>query len=162
VSSVPRQHTCRRTNQSRLLQCLREFTKSVLSHTVLKLIGQTFDNDFPALQSPLPETQADLLDQQVYGRCKVICFHPRHDLTLSRMDEEDVVKVISGWQEVYAEEGAAIRDMQEGLKGGPEGCVQIFEVGHSDRPSPCSNRQNRGAMMGCSAPHPHGQVWSTT
>jgi UDPglucose--hexose-1-phosphate uridylyltransferase len=70
----------------------------------------------------------------VYGRCKVICFHPRHDLTLSRMGVEDVVEMISGWQEAYTEEGAAIREMQNDLKGKDTGCVQIFEVG---KPIPC-------------------------
>jgi hypothetical protein len=49
------------------------------------------------------------------------------------MDVEDVVKVISGWQEVYAEEGAAVRGMQEILEGKDEGCVQIFEVSHPHR-----------------------------
>lgn len=126
------------------------------------LIEQTFDNDFPALLEPSPGTQADPLDQQVYGRCRVISFHPRHDLTLSRMDVEDVVKVVSVWQEVYAEEGAAIRRTQETLGGKDEGCVQIFEVGPPDSIYLHSDSQNRGAMMGCSAPHPHGQVWSTT
>lgn len=103
-------------------------------------MSQTFDNDFPALLNPPSESQADLSEQQVYGRCKVICFHPRHDLTLSRMDVEDVVQVISGWQEVYAEEGAAVRKMQQGLKGGDEGCVQIFEVGSRRSSSVLTNR----------------------
>ena len=65
----------------------------------------------------------------MYGRCKVICFHPRHDLTLARMNVEDVVQIISGWQEAYEEEGAALRRMQKDLKGKDVGCVQIFEVG---------------------------------
>jgi hypothetical protein len=50
------------------------------------------------------------------------------------MDVEDVVRVISGWQEVYAEEGAAVRGMQKSLEGGDEGCVQIFEVRQPPRP----------------------------
>lgn len=58
-----------------------------------------------------------------------MCFHPRHDVTLARMSHYDIVKIIQGWTEVYAEEGAAIRKMQGELKGPDEGYVQIFEVG---------------------------------
>ncbi|KAK1925192.1 putative UTP-hexose-1-phosphate uridylyltransferase [Papiliotrema laurentii] len=112
----------------------------------------TFDNDYPALLPPTAEDVEQIGEdhsgQQVYGRCKVMCFHPRHDVTLARMAHDDIVKVIRGWQEVYEQEGEAIRAMQKELNGPDEGYVQIFE--------------NRGAMMGCSAPHPHGQVWSMT
>lgn len=58
-----------------------------------------------------------------------MCFHPRHDLTLARMPHNDIVAVINGWQDVYREEGEAIRQMQKDLKGADEGYVQIFEVG---------------------------------
>lgn len=51
------------------------------------------------------------------------------------MNVEDVVQMISGWQEVYTEEGAALRNMQNDLKGKDIGCVQIFEVGE---PKPCN------------------------
>ncbi|KAK8869690.1 galactose-1-phosphate uridylyltransferase [Kwoniella newhampshirensis] len=113
----------------------------------------TFDNDFPALlpapTPTLPETSSDpsnadtlFASEPVRGRCKVICFHPRHDLTLARMDTDDIVRVVGEWKRVYEEEGKMLR----GEDGNGEGYVQIFE--------------NRGAMMGASAPHPHGQVWS--
>ncbi|ORX40005.1 putative UTP-hexose-1-phosphate uridylyltransferase [Kockovaella imperatae] len=120
-----------------------------------------FENDFPALLSdPLPSmpdihpssdssdssnpTASFFESRPVRGRCKVICFHPRHDLTLARMDEEDIVHVVEGWRGIYEEEGAMLRSTGGGDEA--EGHVQIFE--------------NRGAMMGASAPHPHGQVWS--
>jgi UDPglucose--hexose-1-phosphate uridylyltransferase len=92
---------------------------------------QTFDNDYPALLAPEDSDAADPSGQQVYGRCRVMCFHPRHDLTLARMPHDDIVAVINGWQDVYREEGEAIRKMQKDLKGEDEGHVQIFEVGSS-------------------------------
>jgi len=67
--------------------------------------------------------------QPVRGRCKVICFHPRHDLTLARMELPEVVRVIEGWKRVYVEEGKMLRDTAEDGEEG--GHVQIFEVGGS-------------------------------
>jgi UDPglucose--hexose-1-phosphate uridylyltransferase len=101
-----------------------------------------FDNDFPAL---LPGGQSakinhhDLLVAETEsGICRVICFSPRHDLTLSGMDEKNIRTVIDSWASQFRELGAS-----------PEiQYVQIFE--------------NRGAMMGASNPHPHCQIWSTT
>lgn len=52
----------------------------------------------------------------------MICFHPRHDLTLARMDVGDIVSVVQGWKGIYAEEGEWIR------AGSGDGYVQIFEV----------------------------------
>jgi len=101
-----------------------------------------FDNDYPAL---LPGRESakinhhDLLVAETEsGICRVICFSPRHDLTLSGMDEQDIRTVIDCWAGQFRELGAR-----------PEiQYVQIFE--------------NRGAMMGASNPHPHCQIWSTT
>ncbi len=100
-----------------------------------------FDNDFPAL---LPageggdcDVEGLLIARAEAGICRVICFSPRHDLTLARMEQSAVRQVVETWAGQAAE-----------LGGRPEiGHVQIFE--------------NRGAMMGCSNPHPHCQVWAT-
>jgi UDPglucose--hexose-1-phosphate uridylyltransferase len=72
------------------------------------------------------------------GICRVICFSPRHDLTLSTMESKDVENVIRTWTAQYQELGAK-PDINQ---------VQIFE--------------NRGAAMGASNPHPHCQIWSTS
>ncbi|GJJ12027.1 hypothetical protein Clacol_006267 [Clathrus columnatus] len=101
----------------------------------------TFENDFPALlRTPCPETPKAphplLSATPLNGVCDVIIFHPRHDLTLARLTVEDIRRVIEEWCSVYLKRGS-----QENIK-----YVQIFE--------------NKGAMMGCSNPHPHGQVWS--
>jgi UDPglucose--hexose-1-phosphate uridylyltransferase len=101
----------------------------------------TFDNDFPALlpEGALPPGAdgALLRAEPASGRCRVICFSPRHDLTLAEMDAASIRPVVDTWAEETEALGAspAIR------------YVQVFE--------------NKGAMMGCSNPHPHCQVWAT-
>jgi UDPglucose--hexose-1-phosphate uridylyltransferase len=105
-----------------------------------------FDNDFPALiPAPLaslapdaPRVASDLLRaESERGICRVVCFAPRHDLTLSRMDAVDIRKVVDIWVGEY-----------DALAAHPWiGHVQIFE--------------NRGEMMGASNPHPHCQIWAT-
>ena len=71
------------------------------------------------------------------GVCRVLCFHPDHSLTLAGMEVADIVRVVDAWTAEFIELGSR-----------PElRHVQIFE--------------NRGAMMGASNPHPHGQIWAT-
>ena len=96
-----------------------------------------FTNDFAALRPDAgDEVHAEglLRAESQSGTCRVICFSPRHDLTLTRMEPAGVRKVIEMWAEQTADLGADWR------------WVQIFE--------------NRGAAMGASNPHPHGQIWS--
>ncbi|GAB3539407.1 UDP-glucose--hexose-1-phosphate uridylyltransferase [Pontibacter brevis] len=99
-----------------------------------------FDNDFGALQPDTPTgsfTKGGLLRaESERGIAKVICFSPRHDLTLPDMEVEDIRKVVDLWQQEYEELG-----MLDFINH-----VQIFE--------------NKGATMGCSNPHPHGQIWA--
>ncbi len=99
-----------------------------------------FDNDFSAL---LPDTAPgatrdhELLRAEAErGLCRVICFSPRHDLTLAEMDAPAIRRVVDLWVGQYEELGAL--DFVNH--------VQIFE--------------NKGAVMGCSNPHPHGQIWA--
>jgi UDPglucose--hexose-1-phosphate uridylyltransferase len=102
-----------------------------------------FENDYAALKPDVARTSFDKDDlgllraETERGICRVICFDPRHDLTLATMDVDAVARVVDVWAEQAQELGAK-----------PEiNYVQIFE--------------NRGAMMGASNPHPHGQVWAT-
>ena len=100
-----------------------------------------FDNDFAALTMDVPAEAVDegelIVAQSEAGVCRVVCFSPRHDLTLAKMDVGSIRKVVDVWAEQNRELGAR-----------PEiSYVQIFE--------------NRGAMMGASNPHPHGQIWAT-
>jgi UDPglucose--hexose-1-phosphate uridylyltransferase len=100
-----------------------------------------FDNDFPALlpravtAAASDEPQGILLaSQAVSGTCRVVCFSPRHDLTLAEMPVQDIRRVIDAWAEQTVDLGKTYR------------WVQVFE--------------NKGAIMGCSNPHPHGQIWA--
>ncbi|MHB1935223.1 MAG: UDP-glucose--hexose-1-phosphate uridylyltransferase [Acidobacteriaceae bacterium] len=101
-----------------------------------------FDNDYAALLpdvAPLADAPRDDLfrAERELGICRVICFHPDHDLTLARMQPQDIERVVQAWAAQYLDLGQR-----------PEiNYVQIFE--------------NRGAMMGASNPHPHCQIWST-
>ena len=103
----------------------------------------SFVNDFAAL---LPESAAEtqaptsplLVAEPARGLCKVLCYHPHHSLTLARMTREEIRPVVDAWTRETLELGGI--DWIE--------YVQIFE--------------NRGAMMGASNPHPHGQIWSTS
>jgi UDPglucose--hexose-1-phosphate uridylyltransferase len=99
-----------------------------------------FQNDFSALLPDVPAAQAGehelLISDSESGICRVICFSPRHDLTLPEMEVSDIRKVVDLWSEQYEELGAM----------GDINHVQIFE--------------NKGAAMGCSNPHPHGQIWA--
>ncbi|MFZ3341058.1 MAG: UDP-glucose--hexose-1-phosphate uridylyltransferase [Terriglobales bacterium] len=101
-----------------------------------------FTNDFAALKEDIrPASQDDsgrglLLSESERGICKVVCFSPRHDLTLARMTVEEVLAVVDVWTGQFAEIGSSPYINY----------VQIF--------------QNRGEMMGCSNPHPHGQIWA--
>jgi UDPglucose--hexose-1-phosphate uridylyltransferase len=98
-----------------------------------------FTNDFSALR---PDTSTAIFDDGLLraegegGLCRVVCFSPRHDLTLGRMQPEAVRRVIDLWADQTEELGASHR------------WVQVFE--------------NRGEAMGASNPHPHGQIWAGT
>ncbi len=96
-----------------------------------------FTNDFAALrpETPLEEWNDGLLRAEgEQGTSRVLCFSPRHDLTLSDMALADVRRVVDMWADQTTELGARYR------------WVQVFE--------------NRGAEMGASNPHPHGQIWA--
>jgi UDPglucose--hexose-1-phosphate uridylyltransferase len=81
-------------------------------------------------QAPHPLLRAEV----VAGECKVICFSPRHDLTLAEMTTSEIGAVVETWTDVSCDLGQRYP------------WVQVFE--------------NKGAVMGCSNPHPHGQVWA--
>jgi UDPglucose--hexose-1-phosphate uridylyltransferase len=98
-----------------------------------------FDNDFAAI---LPERSGEssagdelLRSQAASGTCRVICFSPRHDLTLPEMSREAIRSVVDVWARQTEELSQTYR------------WVQVFE--------------NKGDVMGCSNPHPHGQIWAS-
>lgn len=101
-----------------------------------------FDNDFSALLPDVPGSGLRSDDSPFFrarperGLARVVCFSPRHDLTIPEMDVAAIRQVVDAWVAEYEALGARpyIR------------YVQIFE--------------NKGAVMGCSNPHPHGQIWA--
>ena len=100
-----------------------------------------FDNDFAALRCTTPVERFGrgglLLAESEPGICRVVCFSPRHDLTIANMTHGDLRRVVDTWADQFQD-----------LGNRPEiGYVQIFE--------------NRGAMMGASNPHPHCQIWAS-
>lgn len=101
-----------------------------------------FVNDFSALLEDGPAGEMNeenlLIAKSENGICKVICFSPKHNLTLPEMQVEDIEQVIDLWQQEFA-----------ALASNPSiRYIQIFE--------------NKGDIMGCSNPHPHGQIWAST
>ena len=100
-----------------------------------------FDNDYAALLPDSPDIEPHgsplLKAERERGRCRVICFHPNHSLTMALMEPADIRKVVDAWTAEYE---ALSRESKMQY-------VQIFE--------------NRGAMMGASNPHPHCQIWAT-
>lgn len=109
-----------------------------------------FDNDFSALlmndkindnfNSDIQKLNFDksnlLITKPEKGICRVVCFSPKHNVTLAEMEINEIVEVIKIWQKEYLELGN-ISEINY---------VQIFE--------------NKGEIMGCSNPHPHGQIWA--
>lgn len=96
-----------------------------------------FPNDYPALLPTAAEQDGPtglMWAKAVTGECRVICYSPRHDLTLAEMPVEGIRRVVDLWSEQTAELGEKYAS------------VQVFE--------------NKGASMGCSNPHPHGQIWA--
>jgi len=103
-----------------------------------------FDNDFAALKPSVIKSRLDIDNTGVMvaesetGNCRVMCFSPHHNLTLSTMSVNEIELVVRTWSDQFRELGAR-DDMNH---------VQIFE--------------NRGSMMGASNPHPHCQIWATS
>ncbi len=98
-----------------------------------------FTNDYAALSPDSSDARvADglLIAEGEQGTCRVLCFSPRHDLTMARMSQPEVRRTVDLWAEQTDELGTTYR------------WVQVFE--------------NRGETMGASNPHPHGQIWAGT
>jgi UDPglucose--hexose-1-phosphate uridylyltransferase len=99
-----------------------------------------FQNDFSALVPDVPQgsfRNGELfIAESERGFCKVICFSPRHDLTIPQMSVEAITKVIELW------------------------CSEYLEIGNLDYINYVQIFENKGDIMGCSNPHPHGQLWA--
>jgi UDPglucose--hexose-1-phosphate uridylyltransferase len=100
-----------------------------------------FNNDFAALLPATPTEESDegglVVAEGEPGVCRVVCFSPRHDLTVPRMAIPDLARVVDEWT------------------------AQYLELGHMDFIHYVQIFENRGEMMGASNPHPHCQIWAT-
>ncbi len=98
-----------------------------------------FQNDYSALVPDIPDGKYEKKDifraESERGFCKVICFSPRHNITIPEMEVPEIKKIVELWCTEYKAMGALDYINH----------VQIFE--------------NKGDIMGCSNPHPHGQIW---
>ncbi len=99
----------------------------------------SFQNDFSALIPDVPVGEFEngelFKAKSERGLCKVICFSPRHDLTIPQMEVSEIRKVVDLW------------------------CKEYKEIGELDYINYVQIFENKGDIMGCSNPHPHGQVW---
>ncbi|XP_075990082.1 galactose-1-phosphate uridylyltransferase [Anticarsia gemmatalis] len=99
-----------------------------------------FPNDFPALLERVPEPPASenslFRSAAAKGHCRVMCFHPDSTMTIPLMTVDEILAVIEQWVNQIVELGRRYT------------WVQIFE--------------NKGAVMGCSNPHPHCQIWASS
>ncbi len=99
-----------------------------------------FTNDFAALMSDTPDAPESndplMRCQSARGTSRVICFSPDHSKTLPELSVAALTEIVKTWQEQTAELGKTYP------------WVQVFE--------------NKGAAMGCSNPHPHGQIWANS
>ncbi|VDK46764.1 unnamed protein product [Anisakis simplex] len=100
-----------------------------------------FQNDFPALRDNADEEYSEGIANQLYrshsikGTCRVMCYHPNSDLSMAQMSHEQLEAVIDMWIE-------QMNELEKKYEW-----IQIFE--------------NRGALVGCSNAHPHGQLWAS-
>ena len=103
-------------------------------------VTYSFTNDFSALMEDAPSGEygkSELLQaRSEKGLCRVICFSPRHDLTIPELSKEEIRNVVDLWVQEYEQ-----LDKLDFIS-----YIQIFE--------------NKGQVMGCSNPHPHGQIWA--
>jgi UDPglucose--hexose-1-phosphate uridylyltransferase len=101
-----------------------------------------FTNDFSALLENTPQGEMNennlLIAKSEMGICRVICFSPHHNVTLPQLNISSIEKVITLWQNEYTN-----LSTNKNIK-----YIQIFE--------------NKGEIMGCSNPHPHGQIWASS
>ena len=106
-----------------------------------------FENDFPALLPPTEDRYAShdnhnlaslMVAEPEFGICRVVCFSPRHDLSLPELSQTEIEEVVRTWSSQTSE--LLSEDFIQ--------YVQVFE--------------NKGAVMGCSNPHPHSQIWAVS
>lgn len=135
----------------------------------------TFVNDYSAVkeqqQEYNPEANKDdvssllLRAQPVTGRCYVLTFSPKHDITLADMTAAEILPVIQTWTRIYASHLSTTSP----LKVQADKILATIPANPDGEVDPPQNQlrymqifENKGAAMGCSNPHPHCQIWTTS
>ncbi|KAI9620082.1 hypothetical protein KEM48_008357 [Puccinia striiformis f. sp. tritici PST-130] len=134
----------------------------IVGTSVILIIASFLDlwfclqNDFAAVNDlEVPqESESDLLRPALHqtepacGKCFVICYNPRHDLTMAELSPDQISPIINAWIELYT---TIKRKHPNSLS---------CDLEESDLLCFCTRFKNKGTMLGCSNPHPHEQVWA--
>jgi len=99
-----------------------------------------FSNDFASFSMDAPDVHRNEkfeISEPVHGTCRVICFSPKHNLTMAELSKAEILDIIQLWQNEYTTLGSHPKINN----------VLIFE--------------NKGKVIGVSNPHPHGQIYAT-
>jgi UDPglucose--hexose-1-phosphate uridylyltransferase len=132
-----------------------------------------FVNDFSAVKEEQEDYRPDpngkslasrlLRAEAVTGKCYVICFSPNHNLTLADMSPAEIIPVIETWTKIYT---LHLDSKSPLAKLATTQSIPELDQGELERPNAQYRYmqifENKGQAMGCSNPHPHGQVWTTT
>jgi UDPglucose--hexose-1-phosphate uridylyltransferase len=132
-----------------------------------------FVNDYSAVKEEQEEYHPDRKDgslasrllraESVTGKCYVICFSPSHNLTLADMTPDQITPIIETWINIYT---THLDPKSPLAKLAATRTIPALAQGALEKPSAQYRYmqifENKGSAMGCSNPHPHGQVWTTT
>ncbi|KAF4974790.1 hypothetical protein FZEAL_8344 [Fusarium zealandicum] len=131
-----------------------------------------FINDYSAVKAEQPDYEAEpssndlesllLQAQSVKGVCHVITFSPKHHVTLADMPAPDIVPVIEHWTRIYANHLAKSNPLAADLESLSISMPKDAAPVPDDEYRYMQIFENKGAVMGCSNPHPHCQVWTTS
>ncbi|KAJ5634861.1 Galactose-1-phosphate uridylyltransferase [Penicillium herquei] len=132
-----------------------------------------FVNDYSAVkeeQAAYDASHADELESRflkaepVTGKCYVLTFSAAHNLTLADLSPIEIVPVINAWTEIYTAHLSPTSPLAQNAQ--PTHIAPAAPHANVTKPKEQYRYmqifENKGAAMGCSNPHPHGQVWTTS
>lgn len=118
----------------------------------------------PAQANVLELESRFLQAEPVTGKCYVLTFSSAHNLTLADLPPREIVPVINAWTDIYTAHLSPTSPLAENATS-----TNIQPISHDISPAKPKEQyrymqifENKGAAMGCSNPHPHGQVWTTS
>ncbi|KAM5434805.1 galactose-1-phosphate uridyl transferase [Microsporum ferrugineum] len=132
-----------------------------------------FVNDYSAVKESQADYETDdksslsarfLQAQPVKGRCYVLTFSAKHNLTLADLSPQEIVPIINVWTDIYAlhlSPGSTLYKADAVTSVPPDSPARQIS-GPREQYRYMQIFENKGATMGCSNPHPHGQIWTTS